>query len=218
MVFRADALHGLTDDDLARYHALEVLAVYDLRGDIEREERPNPFPSVQFELVGRPSGMPWTPPTGTSADAGEQFLHDLYLGLLDHAGERFGQLFDAMASPGGLPCVLHCHAGKDRTGVSAALLLELLGVPRELVLDDYELTGRYRKRAQQEGTFQRLLDAGMAPEAAAGVLATPRWAMADALRHLDERYGGIDAYVRDIAGVSDAVVDHLRATLLTTAD
>lgn len=216
MVFRADALHGLSPADLAVYDELGMRAVYDLRGDVEREERPNPFPSRQLTVLGRPADAPRPEALGAgrSVADGEAILRDLYVGLVDHAGKQIGALFTALGKDGGLPAVFHCHAGKDRTGIVAALLLEALGVERETVLDDYELTARYRLRTHQEGTFQRLLDLGMSPEAAAGVLTTPRWAMHEALAHLDERYEGVERYLTGPAGMTVTDLERLRHALV----
>ena len=94
------------------------------------------------------------------------------------------------------------------------MLLEALGVEREAVLDDYELTARYRVRAQQEPTFQRLIEYGMSPEAAAGVLTTPRWAMQDALTEVDRKYGGVEAYLTGPAGMQSHDLVALRKGLL----
>jgi protein-tyrosine phosphatase len=145
---------------------------------------------------------------------GENVLRDLYVGLVDHAATRIGELFTGLGDDDGLPAVFHCHAGKDRTGVVAALLLEALGVERETVLDDYELTARYRLRTHQAGTHQRLLDLGMSPEAAAGVLTTPRWAMQEALHHLDDRHGGVERYLTGPAGMTPATLARLRRVLV----
>ena len=150
----------------------------------------------------------WTP------TAGEQMLREMYGGLLAHAGPTFGRLLDGLAEPEALPAVIHCTGGKDRTGMTAALLLELLGVPRQQVLDDYELTSRYRLREHQTESLENMLAAGMAPEAAAAVLGCPRWAMAGALEELDDRYGGIDAYLTGPAGMAPATLERLRGALL----
>ena len=95
--------------------------------------------------------------------------------LLDHAGPTIGQVIGSIAADDdGLPMVFHCHAGKDRTGVIAALLLESLGVPRSVVVDDYEATARYRVHTDDPETHQKLIELGMLPEVAAGILSTPR--------------------------------------------
>jgi protein-tyrosine phosphatase len=216
LVFRADALHGLSTNDLALYEDLGLRAVYDLRGEIERTERPNPVPSRPLTVIGRPTdaGTPAAPPSIATTEEGERFLYDLYIGLIEHAAIQIGELYQALAGDDGLPAVFHCHAGKDRTGLVAAVLLEALGVEREAVLDDYELTARYRVRAQQEPTFQRLIEYGMSPEAAAGVLTTPRWAMQDALTEVDRKYGGVEAYLTGPAGMQSHDLVALRKGLL----
>jgi len=113
-----------------------------------------------------------------------------------------------------VPAVVHCTGGKDRTGVVAALVLEAVGVPRETVLDDYELTAKYRRREHQTSSLQTLLASGLAPEAAGAVLGAPRWAMADALAWIDATHGGVDTYLSGPAGVDQDALGRLRAVLV----
>jgi protein-tyrosine phosphatase len=216
-VFRSDALHQLTDADLGRYGWLGLHAVYDLRGEAERDRYPNPFPSLHLSLLGHvesaPSAAQAELASAADAAAGERVLRELYRGMLANAGPVFGRLLAGLADPQRLPAVFHCTGGKDRTGVSAALLLEFLGVPRDDVLDDYELTARYRQRGQQTESYENLLATGMAPEAAAVVLAAPRWAMAETLQALDEEYGGAEAYLTERAGLQPATLGKLHDLL-----
>jgi protein-tyrosine phosphatase len=215
-VFRSDALHRFTDEDRRRYEALGLHAVYDLRNDEELALHPNPFPSIQLALLSRPGDAP--PPDRSmmqmDADGGEQILREMYGGLLANAAPTFAVLLNGLAEPEGLPAVIHCTGGKDRTGMAAALLLELLKVPRQQVLDDYELTARYRLREHQAESYENMLAAGMAPEAAAAVLGAPRWTMAGALDELDESYGGVDAYLTGPAGMTKETLERLRTALL----
>jgi protein-tyrosine phosphatase len=216
-VFRSDALHKLTDADLARYESLGLHAVYDLRGEAERDRYPNPFPSQHLSLLAHMESAPSATAAdlagATDATAGERVLRELYRGMLANAGPVFGRLLAGLADRERLPAVFHCTGGKDRTGISAALLLEFLGVSRDDVLDDYELTARYRQRGDQTESYENLLAAGMAPEAAAVVLAAPRWAMAETLHALDEDYGGAEAYLTGQAGLRPATLDTLRDLL-----
>ncbi len=215
-VFRSDALHGMTEGDLASYRALGLRAVYDLRGEVEVAEQPNPMPSRSLPILTRPAGDGTSIAfDGSTRDDGERVLADIYIGSLDHSAVRIGELFSALAGPDGLPAVFHCHAGKDRTGLVAALLLEALGVEREPILDDYELTARYRLRAQQDQTFERLINLGLAPEAAAGVLTTPRWAMATALEYLDREYQTIERYLTGPAEMTLPDLQRLNEELVT---
>jgi protein-tyrosine phosphatase len=216
LVFRADSLHKVTAADLEVFAALGMRRVFDLRGDEERARDPNPFESIQLALIGQPREEQPRRAVDGLQDAvdGERVLRDLYVGMLEHSATLIGRLLSDMAGAGALPAVFHCHAGKDRTGVVAALLLLALGVDREVVLDDYELTRRYRRLEHQADSYERLVALGMAPEAAAGVLTTPRWAMRDTIDAVDEIHGGIEAYLTGPAGMAPSTLDRLR-TLLT---
>ncbi len=215
-VFRSDALHGMTEGDVAMYDDLGLTAVYDLRGEVEVAEQPDPMPSRHLPMLSRPAGDSFAGAfDGATSEDGERLLAGLYSGQIDHSATTIGELFSALAEPDGLPAVFHCHAGKDRTGLVAALLLEALGVERDAILDDYELTARYRLRAQQDQTFERMMKLGLAPEAAAGVLTAPRWAMRSALEHLDREYGDIERYLTGPAAMELSDLKRLSAELLT---
>jgi protein-tyrosine phosphatase len=213
-VFRSDALHGMSDGDLAVYSQLGLRAVYDLRREAEITERPDPVPSRNLPILSRPADdeTPVTRGATTGEDA-ERVLLGLYLGHIDHAATRFGELFCALAEDDGLPALFHCHGGKDRTALAAALLLEALGVERQAILDDYELTARYWQRDDQ--VFERLMNAGLPPEAAVGVLSAPRWVLVSALEYLDRDYNGIEPYLTGPGAMRSADLRRLSDRLLT---
>jgi protein-tyrosine phosphatase len=219
-VFRADALHHLTAGDLVAFERLGMRVVYDLRGDAERELHPNPVGSVSLPVVGRQPVSYAEPGEGLSGEPlerhedGVRFLRTLYLGMLEHSAPVFGRLLGGLVGPDGLPAVFHCTGGKDRTGLSAALLLLALGVDEPTVLDDYVLTGRFRTIEHQGTSLANLLAAGMAPEAAAGVLSTPRSAMADALAALRTVHGGVEAYLTGPGGLDRETLAQLRRDLV----
>ncbi len=214
LVFRSDVLHGLTEADLALYASLGIRAVYDLRSEAEREAQPNSVESTWHALTSAPrtddAGLP---PLSTAED-GEAMLRQVYTGLVDHAAPAVGALLTALADPAARPAVFHCHAGKDRTGAVAAVLLLTLGVDRDMVLDDYELTGRYRAQPARDASVLRLLGLGAAPEAAAAIVATHRSAMAAALDLVTSGDGGIDGWLTGPAGVAPEAVVALRTDLV----
>jgi protein-tyrosine phosphatase len=215
LVFRADALHKLTAEDLVEFGALSVRTVYDLRGDVERDEFPGPVPSRHVPISGRPPGVAApAPPLEMTAAAGEQMLRDMYVGALEHSATNIAEVLRSLADPEAVPAVFHCHGGKDRTGVVAAVLLLALGVNRETVLDDYELTRRYRLPEHQQDSLENMLANGVSPEAAASVLGTPRWAMGAALDAIDEAYGGVERYLDEVAHLTAGELAALRAGLV----
>jgi protein-tyrosine phosphatase len=216
-IFRSDSLHKLTTADLVAFERMGVRSVYDLRGDNERETHPNPFDSIQLAVAGQPrdgQGRAINPEVFALATDGERLLRDLYLGMLLHSAPLFAELLTGLIDPANRPAVFHCHAGKDRTGVAAALLLLALGVDRDDVLDDYELTREFRTIEHQQDSLANMLAAGMSPEAAAGVLTAPRWAMHEAIEAIDSEYGGIDAYLTGPAGMAPSALSALRGALV----
>lgn len=121
--------------------------------------------------------------------------------MLASAAASFGELFSRLADPERLPAVIHCLGGKDRTGLSVALLLTALDVPRQVVLDDYQLSGDYRGAACAPEVVELFVGSGIARQAAEGLVGAPRWVMARALAELDETYAGIEGYLLGPGGM-----------------
>ena len=216
-VFRSDAL-VLDDLDFDIFASLGIRTVYDLRSDVERESTPNRLPDASYtsELVSLMSESAAPPPLDELIRDGEVFLADVYLHMLKRSAASLGRILSGLADETRLPAVFHCAAGKDRTGMVAALLLSVLGVPEQDILDDYELTSRYRTPERLDAVMQRLrTERGVAPEVAAGILRTPRWAMQSALADIRQDYGGVEQYLIGPAAVDPSVPDDLRQLLLT---
>jgi protein-tyrosine phosphatase len=217
LVYRADGLQNLTSRDLATFETLGISTVFDLRSDAERVARPNRVESIPWCVMTpvEDAGVAAADREGMrDGFAGEQHLRAIYSNLLTYSAPMFAGLFRDMGRPGGVPILFHCHAGKDRTGLVAALLLDMLGVPRDVVLDDYELTSRYRLREHQQDSYENLITSGMAPAAAAGVLGAPRWAMAETLDQLDDEHGGVSRYLTERGGLEADMVGRLRLLLV----
>jgi protein-tyrosine phosphatase len=216
-VYRADGLQNLTARDVTRFESLGISTVFDLRSDAERAARPNRVESVPWCVMTPVEDAGVVPPDrGAMLDraAGEAHLRRIYENLVTHSGQMFAGLIFEMARPGGLPVLFHCHAGKDRTCVAAALLLDVLGVPRDAVLDDYELTARFRRRKHQNESYDTMVAAGMAPAAAAGVLGAPRWAMAETLDQIDLVHGGVERYLVEQGGLDLDTLGRVRDLLV----
>lgn len=210
-VYRSDSLHFLTADDLLVFDGLDVKAVFDLRRPAEIARFPGPRAHVRLEVV---SGDLATWPAGSlrTRRDGEEWLAADYLSMLSGAASAFGGLLSCLADDQGLPAVVHCLAGKDRTGMAVALLLTALGVERGTVLDDYELTSRCHASRVPE-VVEALAGLGIARPAGEALMSTPRWAMAQALRELDQTHGGIERYLLGPAGMSPQTLTALRANL-----
>jgi protein tyrosine/serine phosphatase len=117
-----------------------------------------------------------------------------------------------IAAVAGAPVVLHCAAGKDRTGVVTALLLSLLGADREEIVADYLATARNMpriiERFREWPFYQRHMTA-----AAPQLYQVDEGTIRAFLRHLDERYGGPESWARS-AAIPDDLLTRLRSSLL----
>jgi protein tyrosine/serine phosphatase len=141
LVFRSDALHELSAGDVQHLRErIGIRAVIDLRTPVEVESDLHGAliePPVRYHHV---SLLPPPRPEARELEPGESFALDrFYLGILRRGGRGVARVLELLAESAE-PAVFHCAAGKDRTGVIAALLLALLEVDDEQIAQDYALT------------------------------------------------------------------------------
>lgn len=217
-VFRADALQDLTPEDISVLLELKLGHVFDLRTDMELEAfGTNPLGDhgVLHHHV------PFQPKVGVERDqaATVPSFEDhaafaaLYLNMLEAAGPSIARIFTHLAEESEASAVFHCTGGRDRTGMTAALLLGLLGVPRETIEEDYALTGQYLMFVEARLEKMRALYGDRIGTSTSGPVTTPGEVIMLALAGLDERYGSPEAYLAE-AGVTDEHRDALRRVLL----
>ena len=141
-------------------------------------------------------------------------IHASYRNMLDRRGLKFGETLRVLARPGALPAMYHCMGGQDRTGIVSALLLSLAGVPTETIAADYTLTAEYRVDAYLgPNSIEPEADPADYTVEAYRTRNCPPEVMLDTLTYIDERYGGVEAYVRS-TGVTDEDISALRAALV----
>lgn len=209
VLFRSDSLHALTGADVDRLGALGVSAVYDLRTVGEREVAPDvplPVSPVAFPLP-QPSASP------AAAIDGTAFLTGYYDELLDRGASTISALVRTIAQ-GSLPAVVHCTAGKDRTGVVTALMLLLLGVTLDDIVHDYSLTEQLRSAQHRAESRARLAAMGFPTEVAEVVLGSPADPMRAALARLATGHGSIERLALERFGISTEELQLLRDRFL----
>ncbi|MCU0311935.1 MAG: tyrosine-protein phosphatase [Acidimicrobiales bacterium] len=213
-LFRADALSRLEPADIEIFDRLGMRSVVDLRTASEVLEGRIDHGHLRFEYHHLSVlGESWAPlDLPPDADAAE-VLGSLYVEMLHQGAPALASAIGVLAEAGNVPAVFHCAAGKDRTGVLAALVLGLLGVDDEIIIADYGLSGR-----SMDQLVERLK--ATAPERLSAMndqpsayLAAPPGAMRRLLDHLRTEHGSVRGYA-DAIGVGDEVVDGLRASLL----
>lgn len=214
-LFRADGLHQAGDLGRADLVALGAATVIDLRTSIEYEERPGPLPVVHVPLhEDFEEGSMRDATLLVGREDGEAWLAELYRLLLATARPQFAQIVGLLADRGRLPAIVHCAGGKDRTGITVALVLSAIGVPRDVVLDDFALQVDDAEWARRRSAVHAdFVSRGIEADAAAGLLSAPRWAMADALDWLDDACGGVAGYLSS-CGIGATTLESLRANLV----
>jgi protein-tyrosine phosphatase len=225
-------MSDLTAADLEYLRGLGITVICDFRSRSERGAAPNPFLAAKGPAVVatdydlEPALLDRLVRTD-SREAQNAMLAD---GYVDNAvGILRGQYTDMFARlvRGEAPLAFNCSGGKDRTGMAAALVLSVLGVPRPAVIADYTLTGVY---LPPEEIMKRLADGraaklGLTPEAVQALAKLPPAAQAVrfrtdpdvmdmALRRIDRDYGGPVALTKRLLGLDDNKVRHLEQLYL----
>jgi protein tyrosine/serine phosphatase len=209
-LFRSDSLHRLDGTDGAAFRALGVRTVVDLRrpNEVSRDGRV-PYDDVTYHHI-HPEHADWFTNPIAEGQGMDRWLADRYLDLARDGVDGLGRALRVVADPDAAPVVVHCVAGKDRTGVLCALTLSLLGVADEEIATDYALSTAASERftAWLRTTHPDL------PDLPAPFLASPADAMALFLAGVREEYGSVEGYAAQ-AGVGPAEVAALRDHLLT---
>jgi protein-tyrosine phosphatase len=216
-LFRADGLDKLTVDDVEALRPIGLQSVIDLRSQAEID-RVGRFPVETHPVTWHHLSI-----TDTTWDRDEalkahrtadDFLTRAYAQMLRDGAPRFAKAFELLADTDALPAVFHCAAGKDRTGILAALVLGSLRVDTETIVADFALTEDSMPKfiaAMQARYPERVAEMASVPPAF--MSANPA-AMRSTIRSITADHGSIRNYVREI-GVPNDVVDHLAGMLLT---
>jgi len=226
VLYRADGLFRLAESDLERFHALGLRTVLDLRRADELAADGRIAESLDLDYVNIDfNRAPW-PPADLDPDEMPRYYADRYAEMVDDGlrhDNPVGQALRMFVERERMPMVFHCAAGKDRTGVLAALVLSLVGVDDDTIAADYALS------AEGERRYYEWVRGGAAPrtnsastEGAVGVATDAPWVLnpcpADAmlmfLGELRERHGSVEDYAAK-AGFGAADVTELRRHLLS---
>ena len=222
-VFRSGHMSKLTEADQAAFTALGIRTVCDFRmGEERANENIQLAAAPHIETLGIPPGLKdrfFLHRLFEETDDPEvvaQAIHDIMRCLVSDCAGHYGRLFETLLAAGPGSVLLNCSAGKERTGVGAALLLMALGVPRSTILYDFALSRRYfpaaaeMPRALQKYNVQarpgRDVEALMAP-----LLYTRESYLECVFETIDERHGDGPTFLRDALGVGPAECARLRA-------
>jgi len=213
-VFRSDTLTHLTSADYTRVNAMGISLVCDLRTRQERKTDPTEWQdgSPLFVLAPVSENDKGASQNGSLMDAlrsgkttveeGRTLFEQFYNRMVFDSAPKFGAVLRAIETSD-RPSLFHCTGGRDRTGITAALLLHILGIPKETIISDYVLSTRYLNEhlTEQARLFTEVTEL------------QPRYIEA-VFKAIDQRYGSFDRYRREALHFTDADVAAVKIRLL----
>ncbi|MEA4943560.1 MAG: tyrosine-protein phosphatase [Propionicimonas sp.] len=208
-LFRADALSDLTEADLTEADGLGIKLVVDLRDPHERDNAPDvEIPGARNASIMLFEGTL----AGFRADSYPS-LEELYQYILTDHRHKVAEALEQIAETLPSPVLVHCTAGKDRTGIVVGMIQELVGVPHQWILQDYEasqhlLNGDFIRRV--ESVYARAhVDAR---KIGAEPIASPAQLLGTTLERIRAEFGSVQGYLVD-AGLPLSSVEQIRRTL-----
>jgi len=220
-VYRSSALDNLSEGDGQKLQDLEIKLVCDVRTVNEHLADPDQVPDG-IEVISFPPSSGdsvWVALARLLFQAGflENLLLDLYQRVMvEENPQVFASLFQRMADEQFLPMVIHCAAGKDRTGISIALLLAFLGVPDDVIVADYSLSNHYYdffKQATRKNLAQ-LRIMGLSESDFDYLLIADADVMQQTLDYVRGKYGSVENYLTSRVGITPETLDAIRHNLL----
>lgn len=233
-LFRSELLMGLPQPDLHTLAGLDIGLVCDLRSPGERQRMRNQWPadctfeSLSLDVNAEMSAVQpdrWSRRLADPTFDAERALHALiedYRRMPASYVVDLRALFERLVRPDAPPLLVHCAAGKDRTGFVCAMLLRALDVPESVVMDDYMATvGRYTYERLIDSRLHLMLHMETVPPHAEGALrelsgVRPEMLRA-ALEAVEQQFGGTQRYLEAHCGLTTERRRALHAALLEPA-
>lgn len=223
-IFRSQVLTDATEDDLEVIRALGIGAVLDLRDPDERHRRnrwPRGTPPQAIPVDAAPSEggihaaqlRRWLQDPGFDEARARALISRMYREMPATYAPHLAALFTWLAERAHPPVLIHCEAGKDRTGFVCAVLLLALGAPAEVALEEYLLSrGRYHVAA-----LRKVVGEDLPPRATCALRVfsdVDAEHLAAALHQVDAQYGSLDGYLHQGVGISGEALHAVRTNLL----
>ena len=222
-VYRSGTLSELTDLGVQQLATLKIGTIVDLRSNEERDKSPDRLPDGVRYLhrpITDPSRIPklrtlWTV-FWQRNDLGTVILDVYKRIMLDANGAIIGEILDLIAENNGA-VLIHCTAGKDRTGLFIALLLTLLDIPASSVMQDYAVSNQFTDVFANliKRDISVLRRVGLSDEQIRPIISADPPILNAALQHIDDRYGSLANYLNTQAGIDAAKIKRLQQLLLT---
>jgi protein-tyrosine phosphatase len=226
LLYRSDQLSKLTKHDLKILSELKLKRIYDLRNKGEQQKDPDKLPAgqniqivpVPFAFAELDESVMRNKIVHGKLNKGdtEKLMIESYETYVIAYRKQIALIVRDLAEPGELPALIHCVHGKDRTGLVIATILEVLGVSRDIIMQDYLLTNMFwDSETNRLSTLAHIGSLFRTPSSEVRNLmeAKPEY-LESAGKEVKEHYGSIDNYIHEGLGLDDATIERLRNALL----
>lgn len=218
-IYRSADISRLTDADLAVLKERNITYDVDLRGRKESAQAPDRInPGTDYILcpAGSDNVGDWMKSmANVKGTAGGDSLMVSYYTKTDSLAARYKPFFDKLlALPTDQSLLFHCTAGKDRTGIGAALLLYVLGVPYETIAKDYEATNYYRAGENAKAIKGMSAAMHLDPKVANSMMQAKKEYLDATFAALKQNYGSVDNFLRNQVGLDDQKIATLKSKFL----
>lgn len=217
-IYRSADISKLTDADLEVLKEKNITYDVDLRGHQESAQAPDKLnPGTDYILCPAGSNNLGAMMKGmaTIKGKGGDSLITAFYSTIDSLALRYKPFFDKLlALPTNQALVFHCTAGKDRTGIAAALLLYSIGVPYDTIIKDYEATNYYRKAENIKTTTQMVKYMHVDEDVAKSMMAAKKEYLDATFNAINKQYGSVDNYLKTQIGLDDQKIALLKKKFL----
>jgi protein-tyrosine phosphatase len=213
-LFRSDGLHSMGEEGKEKLRELGVKFIVDLRDDFEIEAAPDDLDGLDVEVLH----LPVFEGSGASQATIGATIADLYAKIVLQHTDVVAKALREIADTGHAGVIVHCTAGKDRTGIVVALALLAVGVDRHTVVADYAQTEANLQGPWLEKMLELVKAHGVevTPDIRVIMGGSPPEALEGVLDLIDRERGGLHQYLLD-AGVDEIELAKLRSVLVEPA-
>ncbi len=222
LIFRSANPDNINRGDISRLHGLGIRTIIDLRAPDESKNKRKKIDGIEtislpldFERVTRERLIPYFY-RKNSHEIIADISNSIYLEILDATVPLFRQLVEIILSPERIPVLIHCQAGKDRTGIICSLIHMSAGTGREEIIHDFMLSNEalipyYRRKLMK----RKILTLGFFPADRVLYAITVRQRNIESVMdRVEFYYGGIEGYL-DHSGINMAQLDKLKERLVS---
>lgn len=217
-IYRSADISRLSDGDLDSLEARKILFIVDLRGTDESKKAPDHL-RANIDHILCPAGSDstltnWMKAISGLKSGGDSMMLAFYA-KTDFLADRYKPMFAKLEQlPDRESLLMHCTAGKDRTGIGAALLLYILGVPYATIVNDYTATNYYRQR-ETEVMVKQMVNGMHIDEGVARAMASAKKEYLDeTFQTIIAKYGSMENFIKGPLQLDDEKIALLKSKFL----